>query len=77
MRAERFETVAIESFRLWFDTRFNQLRDGRFRRAVVAALDYRYITIGAILAALLIISRHSGQWPGRFRVLPRIPSPTR
>ncbi|WP_281016676.1 MULTISPECIES: efflux RND transporter permease subunit [unclassified Minwuia] len=43
-----------ESFRLWFDTRFNQLRDGRFRRAVVAALDYRYVTIGAILAALII-----------------------
>ncbi len=41
-------------FRERFDMRFNQLRDGRFRRAVVVALDYRYVTIGAILAALII-----------------------
>ncbi len=41
-------------FRERFDARFNQLRDGRFRRAVIAALDYRYVTIGAILAALII-----------------------
>lgn len=41
-------------FRERFDGRFNQLRDGRFRRAVVKALDYRYVTIGAILAALII-----------------------
>lgn len=41
-------------FRERFDARFNQLRDGRFRRAVVKALDYRYVTIGAILAALII-----------------------
>lgn len=41
-------------FRERFDMRFNQLRDGRFRRAVAKALDYRYVTIGAILAALII-----------------------
>ena len=41
-------------FRERFDGRFNQLRDGRFRRAVVKALNYRYVTIGAILAALII-----------------------
>ncbi|MDF1721754.1 MAG: efflux RND transporter permease subunit [Minwuia sp.] len=41
-------------FRVWFDGRFDQLRQGRFRRMVVRAVDYRYVTIGGIVAALII-----------------------
>ena len=43
-----------QRFRNRFDDRFNEFRDGRFRRAVIAALNFRYVTIGAILAALII-----------------------
>lgn len=41
-------------FRERFDTGFDRLRDGRFRAAVQRAVEYRYVTIGAIVAALIL-----------------------
>ncbi|WP_416898901.1 MAG: efflux RND transporter permease subunit [Minwuia sp.] len=41
-------------FRVRFDTGFSRLRDGPFRRAVQKAVDFRYITIAAIVAVLIL-----------------------
>lgn len=41
-------------FRNSFDSGFDRLRDGPFRRAVQKAVDFRYITIAGIIAVLLI-----------------------
>ena len=41
-------------FRERFDGGFDRMRDGPFRAAVQRAVDYRYVTIGAIVAALIV-----------------------
>ncbi|ANK82477.1 MAG: hypothetical protein TEF_18045 [Rhizobiales bacterium NRL2] len=41
-------------FRERFDAGFDRLRDGPFTAAVQRAVDYRYVTIGAIVAALIL-----------------------
>lgn len=41
-------------FRTRFDAGFDRLRDGPFRAAVQRAVDYRYVTIGGIVAALIV-----------------------
>ncbi|WP_417517321.1 efflux RND transporter permease subunit [Minwuia sp.] len=41
-------------FRTWFDDGFARQRDGWFRHAVQRAVDYRYVTIGGILAMLIV-----------------------
>lgn len=41
-------------FRNWFDSGFDRLRDGPFRRIVQGAVDYRYVTIASIVAVLMI-----------------------
>lgn len=47
-------TGRYAQFRTWFDGNFNHFRDGWFRHAVVRAVDFRYVTIGGIIAALII-----------------------
>jgi len=41
-------------FRLAFNRRFEQFRDGRFRRFVQLCVDWRYVTVAAALGALLL-----------------------
>ncbi len=41
-------------FRTWFDTRFNRLRDGWFVRFVTLCVRWRYVTLSAALAFLIL-----------------------
>ena len=41
-------------FRVWFDGHFERLRDGPFRRLVEQAVEWRYTTVAAALAMLIL-----------------------
>jgi len=45
---------ATSGFRLWFDTKFNAFRDGAFARFVALCLRWRYVTLTAALAFLIL-----------------------
>lgn len=41
-------------FRHWFDTRFDRLREGTFRRTVLACLEWRYLTVAVAIGAFIV-----------------------
>lgn len=52
--ALKSKEMASSRFRKWFDQRFDEFRDGRFRRMVAACLRWRYATLAVAIGSVIV-----------------------